>query len=70
LSDYKQQIHAKVESDDEIELDYDSNSLQSKNQHFKINNNIEIELSKPDFDNSKYTSRQKKRKLTSAQKNN
>ncbi|CAG8636417.1 10134_t:CDS:2, partial [Dentiscutata heterogama] len=59
-----------VESDDEIELDYDSDSLQLKDQHFEINNNIEIELSEPDSDDSKYTFRQKKRKFTLAQKNN
>ncbi|CAG8637833.1 13268_t:CDS:2, partial [Dentiscutata heterogama] len=55
LSDYKQQVHIKVESDDEIELDYDSGSLQLKDQYFEIDNDIEIELSKPDSDNSEYT---------------
>ncbi|CAG8730496.1 5956_t:CDS:2, partial [Dentiscutata heterogama] len=50
LFDYKQQICAS-----------DSDLLQLKDQHFEIDNNIKKELSKPDFDDSEYTSQQKKR---------
>ncbi|CAG8523463.1 223_t:CDS:1 [Dentiscutata heterogama] len=45
LSNYKQQICAS-----------DSDLLQLKNQHSEIDNNIEKEVSRPDSDNSEYTS--------------
>ena len=72
LSDYKQDLIKKVESDNRSENEYDSgpqieSSAQHQNsdQNFEVDNDREKEVSEPDSDNNEYTSQHKKRKSVS-----